>query len=123
MRKISKKYRGLDANPVGRPIRLNVQELKPRDDKNYTEVVFLGDIHLGSPQCDEDRVIRQVEYCVNNDVYVYLMGDLIEMATRYSVSAGVYEQKWNGQTQIERIVDILYPLAEKKLIIGFIEGN
>ncbi len=115
--------KGKDKNTRGRPIRLNQQTLTIRGGKGYSEVVFLGDIHLGSPQCDEERVLRQVNYCLEKNVYVYLMGDLIEMATRYSIGAGVYEQKWNGQSQVERIVEILKPLAEKKLIIGFIEGN
>ena len=114
---------GLSDKQKGRPIRLNVVNLQPRNGKDYAEVVFLGDIHLGSPQCDEERVIRQVDYCVEKGIYVFLMGDIIEMATRYSVGAGVYEQIERGELQVERAINLLYPLAQKHLIIGMLEGN
>jgi hypothetical protein len=51
------------------------------------------------------------------------MGDLIEMATRDSIGAGVYEQEFEGQTQYEQMLNMLRPLADKKLIIGILEGN
>lgn len=106
---------------VGRPIRLNRQHLNKQ--ANCAEVMFLGDIHLGSPQCDVNRLMANIAYCLKNNVYVLLMGDLIEMATRHSVGAGVYEQNSIGQTQYERMCDMLRPLADKKLILGTHNGN
>lgn len=51
------------------------------------------------------------------------MGDLIELATRYSVGAGVYQQDFNGQAQYEQMVEWLQPLADLNLILGTHQGN
>lgn len=108
---------------IGRPIRLNKQVLTPKEGHDYAEVIFLGDVHYGSPQFDRQRFLRMVEYCTENELYVFLMGDLIEMATRHSVGAGVYEQEENGQCQHEQMVAWLKPLADKNLLIGNHQGN
>ena len=107
----------------GRPIRLNKQVLSTKKGKNYAEVVFLGDCHLGSPQFDQPRFLKMVEYCLKNRLYVFLMGDMIELATRHSVGAGIYEQDFNGQTQYEQMVEWLKPLAKYELILGLLRGN
>lgn len=108
---------------VGRPIRLNRKTLSVNRGKDYAEVVFLGDIHLGSPQCDVPRLRAMLDYCLKNNLYVFLTGDLIELATRYSVSSGIYEQENIGQAQFETMCDWLAPLADKKLILGTLSGN
>lgn len=115
-------YKGKD-KIVGRPIRLNQQILTPIGKKDYAEVVFLGDCHFGSPQFDKPRFLGMIDYCFKNNIYVFLMGDLIEMATRDSVGAGVYEQESIGQSQYETMVDWLTPLAKKNLILGSLTGN
>ena len=103
-------------------IRLNRRTLIPQSE-NKCEVLFVGDIHWGSPQCDKPRVLRMIDYCLLNNIYIFLMGDLIEIATRDSIGAGVYEQEINGQTQYEEILDLLRPLADKGLVLGILEGN
>ena len=108
---------------VGRPIKLNRQTLQVKRGKDYAEVIFLGDVHYGSPQCDVERFKRMVDYCVKSNTPVLLMGDLIELATRHSVGSGVYEQEFPGQTQYEQMVEWLRPLANKKLILGSLAGN
>lgn len=107
----------------GRPIRLNKQTLKVKKGKDYAEVVFLGDVHYGSPQCDVKRFLAMVKYCLQNKIYVVLMGDLLETATRYSVGAGVYEQEVPNQSQHEQMCEWLMPLAEAGLILGAHTGN
>jgi predicted phosphodiesterase len=104
-------------------MKLSIQSLKEKNGKDYASVVFLGDIHWGSPECDRERVVRQVDYCLNNDTYVFLMGDLIENSTRNSVGAGVYEQTINPETQTEEMVALLKPLSNKGLILGSLQGN
>ena len=108
---------------IGRPIRCNKRRIEVKRGKNYAEVMFLGDVHLGSPQCDIKRFQDMIDYAYHNSVYVHLMGDLIEMATRTSVGAGVYEQESVGETQFEDMVKRLKPLAAKKLILGTHRGN
>jgi UDP-2,3-diacylglucosamine pyrophosphatase LpxH len=113
----------LNDKVVGRPIRCNKQELVPRSGKDYADALFIGDVHLGSPQCDLPRFLRQLDYALKNGLYVLLMGDLIEMATKTSIGAGVYEQETIGQSQVEHMVGYLTPLAKKKLILGLHNGN
>ena len=108
---------------IGRPIRLNRQMLRVKENKDYAEVVFIGDCHYGSPQFDKKRFENMLAYCLENRLYVFLMGDLIEVGTKTSVGSGVYEQEFVGQTQFERMVDMLTPLAEEKLILGTLGGN
>lgn len=48
---------------------------------------------------------------------------LIEIGTKTSIGAGVYEQEFSGQSQYEQMVKYLKPLADKKLIIGLHVGN
>lgn len=108
---------------IGRPIRLNQQTLTPHRREDFAEVIFLGDVHYGSPQCDTDRFLRMLDYCLTNKVYVVLMGDMIECATRHSVGAGVYEQEQIAEDQHETIVNLLKPLAKAKLILGSHTGN
>jgi len=107
----------------GRAIRVNKQTLKIHGHKKYAEVVFLGDVHYGSPQCDKERFLKMVKYCFEHNIYVLLMGDLIELATRHSVGSGVYEQEFAGQSQYEQMVEWLKPLAKKGLILGTLQGN
>lgn len=108
---------------IGRPIRLNKRILVPKKGKDYAEVVFIGDVHDGSPQFDKPRFLKMLNYCRKNGLYVFLMGDLLEMATRDSIGAGIYEQDKIGQSQYEEMVEWLKPLAEKKLILGLLNGN
>lgn len=106
---------------VGRPIRLNQQKLEVKPGKNYAEVVFIGDVHYGSPQCDVAKFLAMLAYCKAKKIYIMLMGDLIEMATRTSVGAGVYEQEFIGQSQHEQMVEWLMPV--RHLILGTHRGN
>lgn len=108
---------------VGRPIRLNQKTLKLDKGKQYASVVFIGDVHCGSPQFDQKKFLDILDYCYKNNLYVLLMGDLVEIGTKDSVGAGVYEQEYPGQSQYEKMVEWLYPLAQKKLILGLHHGN
>lgn len=118
-----KKQANLKDTIPGRPIRLNRQTLTIPKGKDSVDVMFIGDVHLGSPQCDKARFIRTIDYCLKNNLYVMLMGDLIEVGTKDSVGAGVYEQQFNGQTQYEQMVELLKPLADRNLILGLHTGN
>ena len=101
---------------------LNRQNLKVKPGKTYAELVFIGDVHYGSNMCNAQKFKEMVAYCTQNDIYIFCMGDMIEAANRYSVGSGVYEQA-HPQTQIEGMIEILKPLAEKGLIVGFLSGN
>ena len=106
----------------GRPLLLNIQSLKNKAGKDYAEVVFFGDWHYGARECANDRALSMLNYCLEKETYIFLMGDLMEASTRYSVGDGVYNQL-NPQKQMEYIVEKLKPLADKGLILGMLLGN
>jgi len=107
---------------IGRPIKLNRKTLS-YNGKGYAEIVLFGDLHLGAKECDMARAQRMLDYCLEKNIYVFLMGDLLESGLRTSVGASVYEQKLNPQQQMDTIIDIFQPLADKKLILGSLIGN
>lgn len=111
------------SDKTGRQIRLNKATLAMKDGEEYAELMFIGDAHYGSPQFDQPRFLAMLDYCLENRLYVLLMGDLLETATRTSVGAGVYEQGKNPDDQHTQMVEWLTPLANAGLIIGAHLGN
>jgi len=107
---------------IGRPLRCNKQRLEPRK-HNYAELIVISDVHLGSAQCDIPRFEKMLAYCLQKKVYVLLLGDLLETATRDSVGSGVYEQESITEKQYEEMLGYLTPLAKAKLILGLHVGN
>lgn len=110
-------------NDAKRKIRLNIMRLFPKKGKDYAEMLFFGDVHLGHPQCEEKKAQDMLNWALDNGVYVLLMGDLLEAGTRDSIGDSVYQQKLNPQKQMDTIVEWLEPLAKKGLIIGIHQGN
>lgn len=108
---------------VGRPIRLNVRSLNAKRGKDYAQMMFFGDLHLGHPQCDLALATEYLEWARKNGVYVLLMGDLLECGTTTSIGDSVYKQKLNPQEQMEEAVRLLGPLAKAGLIVGLHSGN
>ena len=108
---------------ITKTIWLNRQRLEIKPNKDYAEVVFCGDWHLGAREFDRPRLVRMLNYCLDKKIYVFLMGDLIESGLRTSVGASVYRQTFNPQKQMEEVIDLLTPLANKKLLLGALEGN
>ncbi len=105
----------------GRPIRLNKRTLIPKD--GCVNVMFISDVHYGSPQCDVQRFLGNLKWCVDHYYYIFLMGDLTETATRSSVGAGVYEQEEIADAQHEQLVEWLRPAVNHGLILGTHRGN
>lgn len=109
-------------------IRLNQKklELTIGDDyctQNYATLVFWGDVHLGHPACDLEKAKQNLNFAIEHNMYLILMGDLLECATRNSIGDGVYQQKLNPQEQMEQMVEILKPASDKGLIVGSHIGN
>jgi len=87
------------------------------------QVMLIGDAHIGSPQCDEVLLKHNIDLCLEKNIYVILMGDIVECATRNSVGAGVYEQYGTIDDQIDRAVEFFIPLVKPGLLLGSIAGN
>lgn len=107
---------------VGRPMRLNRVKLEVNS-KGYAPLLFFGDLHWGSPQCQIKQATAMLDWALREKVPTLLMGDLMEISLRDSVGHGVYQQKLNPQEQVEEMIELLTPLANAGLIIGLHEGN
>lgn len=112
-------YEGMDR---AREIRLNRVDLDPNG-KGFAEVLFWGDVHYGHPQCQINKARKYLDFALKNNMYVLLMGDLLECGLRDSVGDSVYQQTLNPQRQMEDMVEMLTPLADAGRIIGFHTGN
>jgi hypothetical protein len=108
---------------IGRPIRLNRQTLKIKEDKNYAEVLFWGDVHYGYPTCNIEKAKAMLDYALEKKIYVLLMGDLIEAGLKDSIGDSMYRQKLDPQAQMEGMINILTPIAKAGLVIGMHSGN
>ncbi len=107
----------------GRPLSVNIKKLECRKGKDYAEIIFFGDLHFGHPTCLLEKAKQMLDYCLKKKIYVILMGDMIECGITGSVGDSVYTQSLNPQGQIEEVIELLKPLAEKNLILGFHSGN
>jgi predicted phosphodiesterase len=107
----------------GRPIRINKHTLQLSEGKDCAEVMFISDVHLGSPQCDIPRFLAMLAYCLKHKLYTIFLGDLLEAGTKTSVGAGVYEQDTPAHDQYEQMCEWLKPLADAGLILGMHMGN
>ena len=102
--------------------RINFHRLELKKDREYAEVIFFGDLHLGHPNCLKEEVAQGwIDYAKEHKSYLLLMGDLIESGIIGSVGDSVYTQKLNPQEQMEEVVEFLEPV--KELIIGLHSGN
>jgi hypothetical protein len=107
----------------GRTVLLNVKELECKAGENYAEVIFFGDLHYAHPTCLIGKAREQLDWALENKVYVLLMGDLLECGITGSVGDSVYAQKINPQGQFDDVADLLEPLANAGLILGLHSGN
>ncbi len=81
----------------------------------------LSDIHLGSPDCDEDLLMHDIEMIMRDDAArVILNGDLLQYDIKSS-RGDVYHQKYPPSQQKRLLRQMLEPIRDK--IIAMIGGN
>ena len=90
-------------------------------DEQEVKLVPLGDVHLGSPQCQVDKFLGTIDYIRESGSLCVLMGDLAECASATSVGAGWVEQNINPQSQLEALAEVLAPIAPQILVL--LDGN
>jgi UDP-2,3-diacylglucosamine pyrophosphatase LpxH len=97
-------------------------DLDPDGDR--IQIVPISDIHLGSINANIPKLRDFISYIEETpDTYTVLTGDLGENATKTSIGLGIYEQRYDPQTQIEILEEELKPLADKGKILGIQPGN
>ena len=89
--------------------------------KKPLEIVALGDIHLGSPECDIPMLKSIVAKIKKRKAKVILLGDLIDLGLRESPGASVYEHNMTPKEQVSEIIKILEPI--KGQILSANTGN
>ena len=91
------------------------------EEASHINIYPLGDVHLGSKECDLNLLQDWIE-TVKNDPngYVVLIGDIMNMGLRNSKS-NVYEETLSPMEQKELCFKLLNPISDK--IIGGCSGN
>ena len=101
---------------------MKIRSYKFRDRDIY--LIPIGDVHIGDKSFNkesEEKLRGYINWVKETpNAYVFLMGDLVNCATRTSVSSP-FEQNLNLGEQIKRIVNLLSPIKNK--ILGAIDGN
>lgn len=79
----------------------------------YLNVYPIGDVHLGSKECNQKLLEEWVEL-VKNDPYgiAVVVGDMMNMGLKNSLS-NVYEETMNPMQQKEACYELLLPIADK----------
>jgi len=95
--------------------------LKPNK-ADRVQIMPIGDIHWGAKTCDEELFLNTIAECVRKNTYVIGMGDYLESSIVGSVG-GPFGQKMTPEAQMEAMVDMLKPLADKGLLLGLVDGN
>lgn len=80
-------------------------------------ILPLADLHLGDINCDIVKIKEMIKFAVeNDDVYIILNGDLINNATKTSVS-DVYSETVKPMEQLKTAVELFEPVKNKILCI------
>lgn len=84
-------------------------------------IIPISDVHLGAAECMEQEFISFVETVRNSEnVYITLGGDLLNNATKSSVS-NIYDEVYRPSTAKRMMANILEPIRDK--IICAVGGN
>lgn len=91
------------------------------DDYSHLNLYPLGDVHLGSRECDLPLFTKWLEMVKNDpNGKVVLIGDIMNMGLKNSKS-NVYEETLSPMEQKELCYELLNPIADK--IIAGCSGN
>ena len=91
------------------------------EDLDHLNIYPLGDVHLGSKECDMELLKQWVEMVKADDNGVaVILGDIMNMGLKNSKS-NVYEEVLTPFQQKEACYELLNPIADK--IIAGCSGN
>lgn len=85
------------------------------------KVWAVADVHIGAREADIDGFAAFLEKVQSDDdSYLVIVGDLLNNATRSSVS-DVYQETMPPHAQVDKAVELLAPVADR--ILGCVGGN
>ena len=88
-----------------------------------TDIILVPfwDLHIGSPKCSYEDVVKRINYVKNTtNAYCILGGDLINNSTCDSVG-DTYAEPLTPQQQINKCIELFTPISDK--ILGMCSGN
>jgi len=90
-------------------------------EQDHINVYAIGDVHVGSPQFNEEAIKKKIQI-IHDDPYgvVAICGDLGDFGLKNSKS-NVYKATMQPQQQIEYIYDLFYDIRHK--ISACVPGN
>lgn len=98
---------------------LPIIELPIKKGTDYGEVIFMGDMHVGSDGFSEHQFLAYVRWIKKHPyLRVVLMGDLVEVA---DLSNYLQAQTEDFKRQIKRVINLLWPIKDQ--IVCILEGN
>lgn len=90
-------------------------------DLSDIDIYIFSDEHIGDPHSNVEYLKQRIEYVkTHSNVYAILNGDLMDNATKTSVSDS-YSQNYNPQEQMDMLVEMFKPIKNKILCIT--QGN
>lgn len=90
-------------------------------DIKKAEIHVFADLHIGDKFCDIEGIKRRIEAVRDNkNAYCILNGDIINNATKTSVS-DCYAEELSPMEQIRRFVELFEPIKDR--IIAITSGN
>jgi predicted phosphodiesterase len=98
-------------------------EYKIKTGRKNIRLWFSGDWHVGNEKCDIELLKKYLRWAKKNkDVYIILMGDLMESVIASEVHAKMmWTQNLTPDKQFDKITQMLLPLKDR--IICAISGN
>lgn len=92
-------------------------------DVPYINIYPLGDTHIGSKECNMDRLKQLIDITLQDPYgYVVLCGDMIDNGLKNS-KTNVYRQTLSPDEQKEAFYETFLPLAEADKILAGVPGN
>ncbi|DBA34729.1 TPA_asm: DNA repair exonuclease [Caudoviricetes sp. vir520] len=86
------------------------------------DIIPVADLHYGHVYSNVKYFQDWINWIAKNDhVFPFCIGDLMEQATKLSISDGIYYQNLTPQEQIFKSAEFLYPIADK--ILFMTRGN
>lgn len=99
--------------------KLPIIDLPLAQGQTFGEVIFMGDLHVGSEGFSEHQLRAYIDWIKNNKhIRVVLMGDLVEVG---DLSSYLQAQQEDFKKQIVKLVKLLMPIKDQ--IVCILEGN
>jgi len=103
----------------------NRQYEKTINIKNGEILLFTADWHLSSLGVDYKKFAEDMEFVIDNDIRMCIVGDALENKTLFSRSlqASLVEQIINPLLQEDLLTKLLIRFMEKEQVLCYVQGN